>query len=190
MVTLMLDPNHLQKVHVGEIKMKLPIPNFDGIEEKGEMRNSVRLKIMEKVIKNALKDIDLQELYEELIEKTDNMAPLTEGELKQVENQWIFLRVMPKDYLYLMFKPDDDFNGRTTNPNSHAFLFFVEVRPMPKLKNNTLYPTRNKDWSWDSFRILSYEDGYTDIIDWANVYLVKSNNMNSFMNWKGNPFIK
>ena len=188
MVTPMLDLNHLRKVHVGEIKMKLPIPSFSEIE--GVKSNSIIRKSMQRVLKNALKDIDLQELYGELVKKTDNMAPLTEGEFKQLENQWVFMRVMQGDYLYLMFKADDKFKGRTNNPTTHALLFFVEVRPMPKFMEGGLYPSRNKDWSWDSFQILSYEDEYKDIMSWANIYLVKSYGMPSFMNWKGNPFVK
>lgn len=188
MDTPMLDLNHLQRVHVGGINMKLPIPFFS--EMKGLKANSVIRKNMQRVVKMALKDIDLKELYGELIEKTDNMAPLTEDEFKQVENQWVFVRVIQGDYLYLMFKTDNNSKGRTNNPDTHALLFFVEVRPMPKITEGRLYPTRNKDWSWDSFTILSYEDEYKDIISWSNVYLVKSYGMPSFMNWKGNPFVK
>jgi hypothetical protein len=168
--------------------MKLPIPSFD--ERYTGYVNSVIRKMMQRAVKTALKDIDLQELYQELVEKTDNMAPLTEGEFRQVESQWVFMRVLQGDYLYLMFKADDNSEGRKTNPNDNTLLFFVEVRPMPKWIDGELSPKRNKDWSWDSFTILSYEDSYDDILSWANVYLVKSYGMPSFMNWKGNPFIK
>ena len=89
-----------------------------------------------------------------------------------------------------MFKADDNFNERFTNPETSAFLYFVEVRPMPRFVDGKLSPTRNQDWSWDSFKILSYEDKYDSILSWANVYLVKSYGMSSFMNWKGNPLIK
>lgn len=171
--------------------MKLPIPTFSEIEGLPYiMANSLIRKSMQRAIKMTLKDIDLQELYEKLVEKTDNMTPLTQGEFKQVENQWVFVRVVKGDYLYLMFKADDNSKGRVNNPNTHALLFFVEVRPMPKLIDGELSPTRNKDWSWDSFKILSYEDEYEDIISWSNVYLVKSYGMPLFMNWKGNPFVK
>lgn len=189
MATPMLDPNHLQKVHVGEIKMKLPIPSFSEIE--GLKENSIiKRASMQRVLKRALKGINLQELYEKLVEKTDNMTPLTENEFKQVENQWVFIRVNNGNYLYLMFKADNNSMGRTNNPPTHALLFFVEVRPMPRIIDGELEPKRNKDWSWDSFKILSYDDEYRDILSWSDVYLVKSYGMSSFMNWKGNPFIK
>jgi hypothetical protein len=190
MATPMLDPNHLRKVHVGEIKMNLPIPSLDESEIVESRTNSIMRKKAQKVVKRALKDIDLKELYEELVEKTDNMTPLTEDEFKQVKNQWVFVRVLQGDYLYLMFKADDKVNFRASNPDTHALLFFVEVRPMPKIIDGKLTPSRNIDWSWESFKFLSYEDEYEDIISWSNVYLVKSNNMNLFMNWKRNPFIK
>jgi hypothetical protein len=171
--------------------MKLPIPTFSEIEGLPYiMANSLIRKSMQRAIKMTLKDIDLQELYEKLVEKTDNMTPLTQGEFKQVENQWVFVRVVKGDYLYLMFKADDNSKGRVNNHNTHALLFFVEVRTMPKLIDGELSPTRNKDWSWDSFKILSYEDEYEDIRSWSNVYLVKSYGMPLFMNWKGNPFVK
>ena len=96
MAILMLGLNHLRKVHVGGIKMKLPIPSFDVSDIVGPRTNSITRKIMERVVKKALKDIDLKELYEELIEKTDDMTPLTEGEFRQVENQWVFVRVLPR----------------------------------------------------------------------------------------------
>jgi hypothetical protein len=190
MATPMLDLNHLRKVHVGEIKMNLPIPSLDESEIVESRTDSIMRKKAQKAVKMALKDIDLKELYQELVEKTDNMTPLTEDEFKQVKNQWVFVRVLQGDYVYLMFKADDKFNFRGSNPDTHALLFFVEVRPMPKVRDGKFSPTRNENWSWDSFKILSYEDEYKDIISWSNVYLVKSNNMNSFMNWKGNPLIK
>lgn len=189
MATPMLDPNHLRKVHVGEIKMKLPIPSFSEIE--GVKSDSVRSKSMQRVLQNALKDIDLQELYWKLVEKTDNMAPLTEGEFKQIENQWVFIRVKQDNYLYLMFK------GKSwLDSGIHEYytkMFFADVRPSAKLKGDmnfdlSLYPSRKKDW--ESFRVLSYNDKIKDIINWGDVYLVKSYGMPSFMNWKGNPFVK
>ena len=97
----MLDLNHLRKVHVGEIKMKLPIPSFSEVE--GVKTKSIIRKSMQRVIKRALKDIDLQELYEELVEKTDNMAPLTEGEFEYSRKSMVFMRVGNGNYLYLMF---------------------------------------------------------------------------------------
>lgn len=100
------------------------------------------------------------------------------------------MRVSNGEYLYLMFKSDINSIGRTNNPSTHALLFFVEVRPMPRIIDGKLSPTKNKNWSWDSFKILSYEDEYRDILSWANVYLVKSDDFPSFMNWKGNPLVK
>ena len=50
------------------------------------------IKIRERDIKEALEGFDLKKVYEQLIEQTDNMTPLTLEEFKKIENQWIFVR--------------------------------------------------------------------------------------------------
>ena len=179
MVTPMLDPNHLQRVHVGEIKMKLPIPNFDEIT--GITDNRIKRKIRVKDVQKALEGFDLKEVYQQLIEQTDNMKPLTLDEFKKLENQWVFVRE-PRGYLYLMFKEDNK------TPNNEASLYYIDMRPIPRFRNGKLEPVRDKDW--ESLKFQSYADLYASMMDWADIYLIKSNPLNSFMNWKGNPFIK
>lgn len=178
MATPMLDLNHLQKVHVGEIKMKLPIPVFN--DNPSHLVRTKR-KIRERDVKEALKGFDLKKVYEQLIEQTDNMTPLTVDEFKKVENQWVFMRE-PRGYLYLMFKEDNK------TPNTQAHLYFYDMNPLPRLRNGELKPVR--DEYWESAKFTIYSDGYESIISWADAYLVGSNKMTSFMNWRGNPLIK
>lgn len=161
--------------------MKLPIPVFN--DKEGHLK-SIRMKIRERDIQEALKGIDLQEVYKKLIKQTDNMTPLTIDELKKIENQWVFVRnIAPgEEYLFLMFK------GADLTPNHKALLFYFGMSNPAKLIDGKLEPTRVNDWQFSKDNHFKYyEPLYETIVEWSDFYLVRPYGMPSFMNWDESP---
>ena len=85
-------------------------------------------------------------------------------------------------YLYLMFKSDND-------TQVDASLFYFKMSYQSRLIDGKLEPTKVNNWKFSDYnQFTHYTAGNNEIVAWADVYLVGSNKMTSFMNWDGNPF--